>query len=187
MFDWLRRRSANPAAAAVPAQPPTKDYRFLVLMEKPVFVELINQATPFAADHAHTLAEALTTLERSRYAAVLALSPMSEPGSAGRLIQAFRERNPGGLSIYHGWDYRIELSGLPAERCGADFLLVGGVLGEELVAFFPAVVELHQRGMVPPVSLEWYERALRMCFPRSPFWEVAERFRAGRMPPSEYE
>lgn len=188
LFDWFRRRPPTTATErAAPPSPEGPTYRFLVLMEQRVFADLINRATPFAADHARTLAEALAALGRTGYDAVLALSPICASGSAARLIAAFRERKPGGLCIYHGWDYRTELSAVPAERCGADFLLVGGVLGEELAAFLPAAVERHRRGLVPRPSWEWYERALREGFPRSPFWGLAEQLRARGMPPSEFE
>ncbi len=194
LLDWIRGRAATPTKSQPPKPQPhpapapgKQDVRFLVLMEQVAFAELINQATPFTADHAGTLAEALASLNRTDYQAVLALSPMSERGSAAQLIAAFRERNPKALCIYHGWDYRIELSGVPALRCGADFLVVGGVMGEELVGFFPVAVELHRQGLVPPPSQEWYERILRECFPHSPFWNLAEQFRTRGMPASEYE
>jgi hypothetical protein len=189
LFDWFRGRSALSTMSLTPAPiaPEKQGFRFLVLMEQVAFAELINQATPFVADHARTLSEGLAALDRNEYHGVLALSPMSDSGSAVRLIAAFRERRPKGLCIYHGWDYRVELSGVPAERCGADFLVVGGVMAEELVGFFPVAVELHRQGTVPRPSLEWYTQSLREYFPRSPFWNLAEQFRARGMPPSEYE
>jgi hypothetical protein len=67
----------------------SSDDRFLVMMQVPVFAELINRATPFSADHVTTLEAAMSAMSRQKYSAVLAMSPSDQPDAAASLITAF--------------------------------------------------------------------------------------------------
>ena len=163
--------------------------RFLVFGEKASsMAELIAPNIPFEVDSADCLRDALVALDTFPYAALLAMSPMEEPGSAAKLIPKYRAKNPDGASIYHGWDCRIEVSGPKGLACEADFLVVGAILGHELLVALLGAVNVKRAGLVPrPPTLAWYEAFLRECFLESPFWEIAESFRIRGEPHSRYE
>jgi hypothetical protein len=163
-------------------------YTFLVYMDLPAVALLIDRATPFRARHVCDFATAQAEARSGAYSAVFARSPMAESGGAAEVIRTFRRFNPNGLTIYKSWDCRVELSGMVAARCAADFLLVDGVLSHELVNFVPYAVEAKRKGLVPsPPTFLWYESVLRQYFPTSPCWATADGFRQSGKPPSEYE
>jgi hypothetical protein len=173
----------NPRLAAAP-----EEAKWLVYMEQPVYADALNARRPGSATHTATREAALAAVGAGGYDAVLALSPMAAAGTAAAAIREFRAASPGGLTVYHGWDYRVEVSGPQGLACGADLLLLGGLLDHEVMVLLTAGVLLKAQGHWPSApDLRRYEGMLREACPSSPVWQVAEQFRRGGMPPSEYE
>ena len=102
------------------------------------------------------------------------------------MIQRFEQRNPSGLAIYHGWDYRIEVSGPYAIDCGADVLLLGGVDTNEFLRFLFHCLNEKRSGALAHASLLGYEELLRSHCHDSGFWSGAEALRKSKLPPSPY-
>jgi len=156
----------------------------LVLMRQPVYAEMIVNCTPFDCCHARNRREALAALDAHDLHALLALSPDDEPGSAGAVIREFRARFPGGLTIYHGCDYRLEVSGARALECGADVLVAGGMLVSDFLRLLLTTMVMKTEGSLPPPSQEWYDRLLRELCRNSAFWKSAEMLRECGAPAS---
>jgi hypothetical protein len=104
---------------------------------------------------------------------LIALSPPNDSGAAGRAIQAFREKNSAGLTVYHGWDYRLSVSGPRALACQADVLLVGGILDWNLIYCLGTAILFKARQGIEP-SLEFYTKLLKLTCAESPFWRMQE-------------
>jgi hypothetical protein len=102
---------------------------------------------------------------------LLALSPLDDSGAAGRAIRAFRDLNPAAPTVYHGHDPRIAVSGARALACGADVLILGGVLVHELILILGAALILKRQYRIEP-SLESYTRLLENTCAASPFWRL---------------
>ena len=102
---------------------------------------------------------------------LIALSPLDDSGAAGRAIRAFRHLNPGALTVYHGHDPRLAVSGPQALACGADVLMLGGVLVRDLIhCLGTALILKHQYRLEP--SLESYTRLLEITCAESAFWRL---------------
>lgn len=158
----------------------------LVFMEIPAFAVLVSELSSLPTFWARTSAEALAAVVSRPFAAVLSLSPTKEPGTARTVIEAVRSRNPDALTIYHGRDYRLEVSGEEALRCKADLVMLGGVDTNDFMAFVMTGLQLRASGELPtPPTLAWYEEALRQLCPKSHFREMAEQLRSRGVEPFE--
>jgi hypothetical protein len=161
---------------------------WLVFMEPPLYADVLNARTPGSAKHVRTLEEARKAMRETQYDALLALSPRQASGAATTAIKEFRAANPAGVSVYHGWDYRLEVSAPKAEACGADVLLLGGLLGEEALFLLTFGIMAKAEGVIPERrDRGWYERILKEACPKSPVWTAAEGLRKSAAPPNECE
>jgi hypothetical protein len=176
LFDWFRRR---PQAASEPTQQhvvenvPALSEPILLLMESPAFVIALAPVPSWQVVHARSFGEFSAALPERKYAMLIALSPSHDSGAAGRAIRAFRALNPNALTVYHGTDYRLAVSGPRALGCGADVLMVGGVLDWNLIYCLGTALILKSRQGIEP-SLEFYTKLLQITCADSPFWKLQD-------------
>ena len=156
-------------------------------MDDPGFVNLLTLASSLSVYYAESLEDVNEALEKHSYSGLLAMSPMSASGTAAQAIAAFREAHPGALTIYHGWDHRIEISGPKALEYEADALLVGGVNTNDFVQFILMLLDRKSTAALPRPSLENYEKLLKDLCPNSAFWDIAETLRVNQVAPNQYE
>ncbi len=149
----------------------------LVFMDTPGLANLLLELSSLSCVYVTTLAEATDALTRHQLCGLVALSPPDESGTAAQAIRAFRKRFPAGLTVYHGWDYRLEVSGPRALACAADALIVGGADVNGMLRFLFTLLQRKADGSLPAPSVEGYEALLRECLPTSPFWKQAEQLR----------
>ena len=163
LLDWLRRRppASTPEAAEqhVVTEVPALSDPILLFMENPAFVSILETVPSWQVVHTRSFGEFSTALPERKYAMLIALSPLDDSGAAGRAILAFRNLNPDALTVYHGHDPRIGVSGPRALACGADVLILGGVLVHELIFCLGTALILKGRYAIEP-SLESYTRLL---------------------------
>src|SRR6516225_542060 len=157
LFDWLRRRppASAPAAEKQPVitNVPALSDPILLFMENPAFAALLEEVPTWQVVHARNFGEFSAALPQRKYAMLIALSPLDDSGAAGRAIRAFRHLNPDALTVYHGHDHRIAVSGPRALACGADVLMLGGVLVRDLIHCLGTAVVLKGQHVIEP-SLE---------------------------------
>src|SRR5262249_46449017 len=145
----------------------------LLFMESPAFVTGLAAVPSWQVVHVRSFGEFSAALPGRKYAMLIALSPRDDSGAAGRAIRAFRERNPDALTVYHGTDYRLAVSGPRALGCGADVLMVGGVLDWNLIFCLGSALLLKSRRGIEP-SLEFYTRLMEVTCAESPFWRLQD-------------
>lgn len=154
----------------------------LLFMESPAFVGLLEEVPSWRVVHVRSLAEFFDKLKERKYAVLIAMSPEKEPGAAGQAIEAFRAENPNSLTVYHGWDYRLAVTGPRALKCRADAIMVGGVAGSDMIHFLGTALIFKSRFEREP-DQEFYEQLLRLTCGSSPFWQLQNN----PMPISEIE
>lgn len=154
----------------------------LLFMGSPAFVQLLEQVPSWKVVHVSTRAEFFDKLKERKYAVLIAMSPAKESGAAGQAIEAFRVDNPNALTVYHGWDYRLAVTGPRALKCRADAVMVGGVTGSDMIFFLGTALIFKSRVDIEP-SQELYEKLLKLTCGRSPFWTLQNN----SMPISEIE
>jgi hypothetical protein len=172
LFDFLRRRPPASAPDAgeqrVVDNVPALSDPILLFMENPAFVALLEEVPSWKVVHTRSFGEFSAALPERKYAMLIALSPLDDSGAAGRAIRAFRQWNPEALTVYHGHDPRLAVSGPRALACGADVLMLGGVLVHELIFCLGTALVLKRRYAIEP-SLESYTRLLENTCAASPF------------------
>ena len=175
LFDWLRSRppASAPAAEKQPVitHVPALSDPILLFMENPAFVALLEEVPSWQVVHTRNFGEFSAALPERKYAMLIALSPVDDSGAAGRAIRAFRDLNPGAPTVYHGHDPRLAVSGPRALACGADVLMLGGVLVRDLIYCLGTAVILKRQYVIKP-SLESYTRLLEITCAESPFWRL---------------
>ncbi len=175
LFDWFwHRPQANATEATdehVVRNIPALSEPILLFMESPAFVTGLAAVPSWQVVHASSFEEFSTALPKRKYAMLIALSPSGDSGAAGRAIQAFRALNSNALTVYHGTDYRLAVSGPRALVCGADVLMVGGVFDRSLIYCLGTALLLKSRQGIEP-SLEFYTRLLETTCADSPFWRL---------------
>ena len=175
LLDWLRRRT--PASAAEPVEHcalmklPALSDPILLFMENPAFVALLEEVPSWQVVHTRSFGEFSAALPERKYAMLIALSPLDDSGAAGRAIRAFRQLNSEAVTVYHGHDPRLAVSGPRALACGADVLILGGVLVHELIHCLGTAVILKGQCVIEP-SLEYYNRLLEITCAESAFWRL---------------
>jgi hypothetical protein len=175
LMDWFRPRT--PASATEPEEQqvvenvPALSDPILLFMENPAFVALLEEVPSWQVVHTRSLGEFSAALPQRKYAMLIALSPLDDSGAAGRAIRAFRQLNPEALTVYHGHDPRLSVSGPRALACGADVLMLGGMLVHELIFCLGTALILKRRYAIEP-SLESYTRLLENTCAASPFWQL---------------
>ena len=175
LLDWLRRRT--PASAAEPEgqrgvmKVPALSDPILLFMENPAFVALLEEVPSWHVVHTRSFGEFSAALPERKFAMLIALSPLDDSGAAGRAIRAFRQMNPEALTVYHGHDPRLAVSGPRALACGADVLMLGGVLVRDLIFCLGTALILKRQYAIEP-SLESYTRLLENTCAASPFWRL---------------
>jgi hypothetical protein len=173
-FDWFRRRAVKgteSSAGHVVKNIPALSEPILLFMDSPAFVTAFTAIPSWHVIHARNFEEFNVSLSEREYAMLIALSPGDDSGAAGRAISAFRAQNPDALTVYHGTDYRLSISGPRALACGADVLLVGGVLERNLVYCLGTAIILKNQHDIEP-SLEFYTDLLQTTCAESPFWQL---------------
>jgi hypothetical protein len=177
VLDWLRRRTPasapEPEAQHVVTNVPALSDPILLFMENPVFVSILEEVPSWQVVHARSFAEFSAALPQRKYAMLVALSPLDDSGAAGRAIRAFRHLNPGALTVYHGHDPRLAVSGPRALACGADVLILGGVIVHEFICCLGTALILKGGYAIKP-SLETYTRLLETTCAESPFWRLQD-------------
>lgn len=177
MLDWLRRRT--PASAPEPEEQhviqnvPVLSDPILLLMENPAFVAILEEVPSWQVVHTRSFGEFSAALPERKYAMLIALSPLDDSGAAGRAILAFRHRNPDALTVYHGHDPRLAVSGPRALACGADVLMLGGMLVRDLIHCLGTALILKRQYAIKP-SLESYTRLLEITCAESAFWRLQD-------------
>lgn len=174
LFIYRRRRERTttaPNGMVKIKNVPALTEPILLFMESPAFVGLLEEVPSWKVVHVRSLAEFFDSLKERKYAALIAMSPEKESGDAGRAIEAFRSQNPNALTVYHGWDYRLSITGSKALKCRADAIMVGGVAVSDMIFFLGTALILKSRVEVEP-SQESYERLLRLTCASSPFWDL---------------
>jgi hypothetical protein len=175
LLDWFRRRT--PASAAEPEEQravmrvPALSDPILLFMENPAFVALLEEVPTWRVVHSRSFGEFRAALPERKYAMLIALSPVDDSGAAGRAIRAFRQLNPGAVTVYHGHDPRIAVSGPRALACGADVLMLGGVRVRDLIFCLGTAVVMKGQYVIEP-SLESYTRLLEITCAESAFWRL---------------
>jgi len=175
LLDWLRRRT--PASAPEPEEQqvvthvPALSDPILLFMENPAFVSLLEEVPSWQVVHTRSFGEFSAALPQRKYAMLIALSPLDDSGAAGRAIRAFRHLYPDAPTVYHGHDPRIGVSGPRALACGADVLVLGGVLVHELIHCLGTALILRRQYVIEP-SLESYTRLLEITCAESAFWRI---------------
>lgn len=183
----LERAKPGLQPAAVPLAKRFDVRPLLIFMESPAYAVLIARQSSLPTYWVRNAADALTALATRSFVGIVALSPSAEPGAAGRVIATARVRSPDLLTVYHGCDYRVEVSAKPALRCGADLMIVGGVDSNQLMQFIMTGLKTRAGGKAGPPTLSSYVAFLHEICKTSPFWEVAERMRVEKAPPVEHE
>jgi hypothetical protein len=177
IFDWFRRKPQaavpNSAEQHVVKNVPALSEPILLLMESPAFVTGLASVPSWQVVHVRNFEEFSAALPARKYSVLIALSPSGDSGAAGRAIRAIRAANPDALTVYHGTDYRLAVSGPRALACQADVLLVGGVLDRNLIFCLGTALLLKRRQRIEP-SLESYSRLLELTCPESPFWRLQD-------------
>jgi hypothetical protein len=177
LLDWLRRRT--PASAPeleeqhVVENVPALSDPILLFMENPAFVAILEEVPSWRVVHARSFAEFSASLPERKYAMLIALSPLDDSAAAGRAIRAFRHLNPDALTVYHGHDPRLAVSGPRALACGADVLMLGGVSVRDLIHCLGTALILKGRYAIEP-SLVSYTRLLEITCAESPFWRLQD-------------
>jgi hypothetical protein len=175
LLDWLRPRT--PASAPEPevqqavTNVPVLSDPILLFMENSAFVGLLEEVPSWRVVHTRSFAEFSAALPERKYAMLIALSPLDDPGAAGRAIRAFQQLNPNAPTVYHGHDHRIAVSGPRALACGADVLVLGGLRVRELIFCLGTAVILKGQYVIEP-SLESYTRLLEITCAESAFWRL---------------
>lgn len=141
--------------------------------DRPSLVRMLEDVPSWKVIEACSLADFRAKLTERPYAILIALSPPDASGTAGVAIAEFRAANPRGVTVYHGWDYRLAISGPRALACQADALMVGGTLAEELICLLGTMVLVKRRYAYSP-SIRGYETILRQACPRSGFWQMQD-------------
>jgi hypothetical protein len=177
LLDWLRRRT--PASAPEPEEQhvveniPALSDPILLFMENPAFVSLLEEVPSWQVVHARSFGEFSAALPEQKYAMLITLSPLDDSGAAGRAIRAFRPLNLEALTVYHGHDPRLAVSGPRALACGADVLMLGGVFVRDLIHCLGTALILKRQYVIEP-SLESYTRLLEITCAESPFWKLQD-------------
>jgi hypothetical protein len=174
LFDWFRRRPQTETADQhVVKNVPALSEPILLFMENTGFVTGLAVVPSWQVVHARSFEEFIEVLPKQKYAMLIALSPSDDSGAAARAIQAFRVPNPDALTVYHGTDYRLAISGPRALACGADVLMVGGVLAWNLIYCLGTALLLKSRQGIEP-STEFYAKLLQVTCAESPFWSLQD-------------
>jgi hypothetical protein len=177
LFDWLRRRpptsAPEPDEKHVIENVPALSDPILLFMENPAFAALLEEVPTWQVVHARNFGEFSAALPQRKYAMLIALSPLDDSGAAGRAIRAFRHLNPDALTVYHGHDPRLAVSGPRAVACGADVLILGGVLVRDLIHCLGTALILKGQHAIEP-SLEFYTRLLEITCAQSAFWRLQD-------------
>ena len=177
LFDWFRRRhratDTELADQHVVQNVPMLTEPILLFMESPAFAKVFEAVPSWQVIHARSFEQFGAALPQRKYAMLIALSPSDDSGAAGRAIRAFRMLNPEALTVYHGTDYRLPVSGRRALACGADVLMVGGVLDRNLIFCLGTALLLKSRQGIEP-SQEFYIRLLELTCAESPFWTLQD-------------
>lgn len=174
LFFYRRRRqriTTTPNGMVKIKNVPALTEPILLFMESPAFVGLLEEVPSWKVVHVRSLAEFSEQLKQCKYAALIAMPPEKESDAAGRAIEAFRSQNPNALTVYHGWDYRLSITGQKALKCRADAIMVGGMAVSDLIFFLGTALILKSRVEVEP-SQEIYEKLLRLTCASSPFWNL---------------
>jgi hypothetical protein len=177
LLDWLRRRT--PASASEPEEQqvlthvPALSDPILLLMENSAFVAILEEVPSWQVVHTRSFGEFSAALPERKYALLIALSPLDDSGAAGRAIEAFRHLNPDALTVYHGHDPRLAVSGPRALACSADVLMLGGMIVRDLIHCLGTALILKGRYAIKP-SLESYTRLLEITCAESPFWRLQD-------------
>jgi hypothetical protein len=175
LLDWLRRRipasAPEPEEQQVVTHVPALSDPILLFMENPAFVSLLEEVPSWQVVHARSFGEFSAALPERRYAMLIALSPLDDSGAAGRAIRAFRPLNLEALTVYHGHDPRLAVSGPRALACEADVLVLGGVLVHELIHCLGTALVLKRQYVIAP-SLESYTKLLEITCAESAFWRL---------------
>jgi hypothetical protein len=175
LFDWFRRQP--PATPPEPAEQHVVEHvpalldPILLFMESTSFVALLEEVPSWQVVHARSFGEFSAALPERKYAMLIALSPLDDSGAAGRAIRSFRQLNPDAVTVYHGHDHRIAVSGPRALACGADVLMLGGVLVRDLIHCLGTAVILKGQYVIKP-SLESYTKLLEITCAESAFWRL---------------
>ena len=118
LFDCLRRRRPASASEAdeqqVVKNVPALSDPILLFMESSTFVTFLEAVPSWHVVHTRSFGDFSEALPQRKYAMLIALSPVDDSGAAGRAVRAFRHLNPEALTVYHGHDPRLAVSGRPA-------------------------------------------------------------------------
>jgi hypothetical protein len=175
LLDWFRRRTpaSAPEAAGQGAvlNVPALSDPILLFMENPAFVTLLEEVPTWQVVHTRNFGEFSAALPERKYAMLIALSPLDDSGAAGRAIRAFRQLNPGAVTVYHGHDPRIAVSGPRALACGADVLMLGGVRVRDLICCLGTALVMKGQYVIEP-SLVSYTKLLEVTCAESAFWRL---------------
>jgi hypothetical protein len=172
LWDWLRR--PTPASAPEPEEQPViknvpaLSHPILLFMESSALVSVLESVPSWQVVHVRSFGEFRAALPERNYAMLIAQSPLDDSGAAGRATRAFRQRNPDALTVYHGHDPRLAVSGSRALDCRADVLMLGGMLVHELIFCLGTALLLKVR----EPSLESYTKLLEITCAKSPFWRL---------------
>lgn len=177
LLDWFRSRpqvaTPKPAKRQFIKNVPALTEPILLFMESPAFVTGLSVVPSWRVVHVRNFGAFSAALAEKKYAMLIAMSPSDDSGAAGRAIRAFREANPDSLTVYHGYDYRLAISGSHALACAADVLMVGGVLEANLISCLGSALLLKSKHGIEP-SLDFYSLLLKTTCAESPFWRLQD-------------
>jgi hypothetical protein len=186
ILTWVLAMVAGASNAS--AQEVQSKIRVLVYIQQKPVAELFGNFPGFSVTHAPTYAEAKKAMGSSSFDVVFACNPITESGLAIQLLNEVKAVDPKIVRIYHGWDYRLEISAPNAIACDADLLVVGGMQVKEYYDVISKIINDKMGNKVPiEKTTDYYVGILKAVIPNSEIWKTAEEFRKNGMPPSSYK
>ncbi len=161
--------------------------KVLLMIEQPQIAEILSKMPGWQISHKVGLETVKTAIDNAEYDVLIAISPLAENGVASKAIKYAQEKRPAMTTIYHGWDYRTEVSGKWAAQCGANGMIVGGMAPLDIFQYCTSIIYTKRMGLIPKErTVDYYTNSLKASVPNAPFWQSAAAFRDNGAPESEH-
>lgn len=150
-----------------------------------LMAEAIAAGSTFNGLAVDTLEQLDTALAAKSCIGFVAMSREDDPGGAGRAIALFHRYHGDQEPIHYiPWANNVERAAARALEYGADAILMGGMLQNELVDTVIDTLRRVKTKKPRPATVDDYIANLKRTAPKSPFWEIQglppEKYIAGR-------